>query len=107
MIRSESRLIFRSVARTRNSRITVRVLPAISFDEANGSSLYELCTLDDVSYEHITAEVQRLDKLTAKHLTAVAKGFGVVPAMTKKVSLEAILEKDHAQKNSCAELVLK
>ncbi len=46
-----------------------------------------------MTYALITSEVQKLDKLTAKELTEVAKQFGVVPGKTKKASLEAILDK--------------
>jgi hypothetical protein len=69
--------------------------PALTLDDAKSlvGSLYELSTSDDVTYEHITAEVQKLDKLTAKDLTEVAKHFGVVPGKTKKASLETILDK--------------
>ena len=70
-------------------------MPAITPDDANTlvASLYDRCTADDVTYEFITAEVQKLDKLTAKDLTEAAKHFGVVPGKTKKASLEAILDK--------------
>ena len=67
----------------------------ITLEDANGlvASLYDRCTSDDLTYEFITAEVQKLDKLTAKDLTAVAKNFGVVPGKTKKASLDAVLDK--------------
>ena len=70
-------------------------VPAITLADAQAlvDSLYETSTSDQVTYEFITAEVQKLDKLTAKDLIAVAKHFGVVPGKTKKASLEAILDK--------------
>ena len=70
-------------------------VPALTLDDAHAlvASLYDRCTSDDVTYEFITAEVQKLDKLTAKDLTEVAKHFGVVPGKTKKGSLDAILDK--------------
>ena len=70
-------------------------VPALTLDDANGlvASLYDRCTSDDVTYEFITAEVQKLDKLTAKDLTAVAKQFGVVSGKTKKASVDAVLDK--------------
>jgi hypothetical protein len=68
---------------------------AITIDDANAllASLYERCTSDDVTYEFITAEVQKLDKLSATDLKEVDKHFGVVPGKTKKASLDAIREK--------------
>ena len=70
-------------------------VPAITLSDAQAlvTSLYDRSSSDEVTYELITAEVQKLDKLTAKDLSAVAKEFGVVPGKTKKASLEAILEK--------------
>ena len=70
-------------------------LPALSLEDAQSlvASLYDRSISDDVTYEHITAEVQKLDKLNAKDLTEVAKHFGVVPGKTKKASLDAILDK--------------
>ena len=70
-------------------------VPALTLEDAKSlvDSLYERSISDDVTYEHITADVQRLDKLTAKDLTEATKHFGVVPGKTKKASLEAILDK--------------
>ena len=83
-------------------------VPAITLDEAKRlvEALYERSISDDVTYEHITAEVQRLDKLTAKDLTEAAKHFGVVPGKTKKASLDAILEKITPEDNARADSVL-
>jgi hypothetical protein len=69
--------------------------PAIALDEAHQlvASLYERCIDNDVSYEHISAEIQKLDKMTASALKEVAKQFGVGPGKTKKASLDAILDK--------------
>ncbi len=70
-------------------------MPAITLADAQTlvTSLYDRSTSDELTYEVITAEVQKLDKLTAKDLSAVAKDFGVVPGKTKKASLDAILDK--------------
>jgi hypothetical protein len=70
-------------------------VPAISLDEAHQlvAALYERCVDDGVSHEQITAEIQRLDKMTAKELKEVAKQFGVGAGKTKKGSLDAILDK--------------
>ncbi len=79
----------------RAPRATKPKAPAITIEDAGASlgSLYDRCTSDDVTYEFIAAEVQKLDKLTAKDLSEVAKHFGVVPGKTKKASLDAIREK--------------
>ena len=69
--------------------------PALTLEDASAlvTSLYDRSTSDEVTYEHITKEVQRLDKLTAKDLGEVARHFGVVAGKTKKATLEAILDK--------------
>ena len=79
-------------------------VPAITVEDAKNlvASLYERSIADDVTYEHITAEVQRLDKLNAKDLTLVAKDFGVVPGKTKKASLDAVLDKITRRKTTHA-----
>lgn len=86
----------------RAPRATKPKAPAITPEDAQAlvASLYDRSISDDVTYEHITAEVQKLDKLNAKDLTAVAKHFGVVPGKTKKASLEAILDKISRRKTT-------
>jgi hypothetical protein len=70
-------------------------IPAISLDGAHQlvAALYERCIDDGVSHEQITAEIQRLDKMSAKELKEVARQFGVAAGKTKKGSLDAILDK--------------
>jgi hypothetical protein len=79
----------------RAPRVTKPKAPALSLEEARAlvNSLYERSISDDVTYEFLSAEVRKLDKLNAKDLTEVAKHFGVVPGKTKKASLDAILDK--------------
>jgi predicted site-specific integrase-resolvase len=70
-------------------------VPALTLADAQAlvTSLYDRSTSDEVTYDLISAEVKKLDKLTAKDLSEVAKHFGVVPGKTKKASLDSILEK--------------
>lgn len=86
----------------RAPRTTKPKAPALSLEDAQGlvTSLYDRSISDDVTYEHITAEVQKLDKLTAKDLVEVAKHFGVVPGKTKKASLDAVLDKISRRKTT-------
>jgi hypothetical protein len=79
----------------RAPRTTKPKVPALTLEAAKGlvDQLYERSVADDVTYEYLTSEVQRLDKLNAKDLTEAAKHFGVVPGKTKKASLDAILDK--------------
>ena len=76
-------------------RATKPKVPALTLEDAKAlvTSLYDRAISEDVSYDHIGAEVQKLDKLTASDLKEIAKHFGVVPGKTKKASLDAILEK--------------
>jgi hypothetical protein len=48
---------------------------------------------NDVSYDQINSEIQRLDKMSAGELKEVARQFGVVAGKSKKNALDAILEK--------------
>jgi hypothetical protein len=79
-------------------------LPALTRDDAHTlvTSLYDRSISDEMTYEVITAEVKKLDKLTAKDLTEVAKQFGVVPGKTKKAALDSILEKITRRKTTHA-----
>jgi hypothetical protein len=77
---------------------------ALTLEEANSlvASLYDRSINDDVTYDHIAAEVQKLDKLSAKELADAAKHFGVVPGKSKKASLEAIRDKISRRKTTHA-----
>jgi hypothetical protein len=68
---------------------------AISLDEAHQmvASLYERCMDNDVSYDQINSEIQRLDKMSAGELKEVARQFGVAAGKSKKNALDAILDK--------------
>ena len=79
----------------RAPRVAKPKVPVLALDDAHQlvASLYERCMDNDVTYEHISAEVQKLDKMTANALKEIAKQFGVVPGKTKKASLDAILDK--------------
>jgi hypothetical protein len=76
--------------------------PALTLDDAKNlvTSLYETSTSDDVTHDSIAAEVKKLDKLTAKDLSEVAKHFSLVPGKTKKATLDAILEKISRRKTT-------
>jgi hypothetical protein len=84
------------------ARVTKAKVPALTFQEANSlvASIYERAISDEVTQDHITNEVRKLDKLSAKDLTEVARQFGVVPGKTKKASLDAIQEKISRRKTT-------
>jgi hypothetical protein len=69
--------------------------PHLTLDAASAlvASIYDRATFDQLTHELIAAEVKRLDKLTAKDLSEVARRFELVPGKTKKATLDAILEK--------------
>jgi hypothetical protein len=77
-------------------------VPALTLADAHAlvTSLYDRSTSDDVTYDSITAEAQKIEKLTAKDLSEVARSFGVVPGKTKKASLDAILDKIKRRKTT-------
>jgi len=79
----------------RAPRVAKPKTPVLGLDDAHQlvASLYERCMDNDVTYEHISAEIQKLDKMTANNLKEVAKQFGVAPGKSKKASLDAILDK--------------
>jgi hypothetical protein len=79
-------------------------MPSLTVDDAKAliTSLYDRALSEDVTHESIEAEVQKLDKLTAKDLSEVAKHFEVVPGKTKKASLDAIREKISRRKTTHA-----
>ena len=62
--------------------------PALTLDEASAlvASLYDRATSDELTHELIASEVKRLDKLTAKDLSEVARRFELVPGKTKKAT---------------------
>jgi hypothetical protein len=76
--------------------------PALTLENAHSliASLYDRSISDDVTYEYIADEVQKLEKLNAKDLKQVAEQFGVVPGKTKKGSLDAIRDKIAGRKTS-------
>jgi hypothetical protein len=76
--------------------------PALTLDDGKNlvTSLYDRSIADDVSHDFIAAEVKKLDKLTAKDLSEVAKHFSLVPGKTKKATLDAILEKISRRKTT-------
>jgi hypothetical protein len=80
---------------SRGPRSAKPKLPALTLEGANIllTSLYDRATGDDVTHEHIAAEIQKLDKLSAKDLGEAAKQFGLVPGKSKKATLAVILEK--------------
>jgi hypothetical protein len=79
----------------RAPRVVKPKVPAIALDDAHQlvASLYERCMDDGVSYEHISAEIKKLEKMTANELKEIAKQFGVGAGKTKKASLDGILDK--------------
>ena len=85
-------------------RAASRKAPALTLDDASAlvDSLYNRATSDELTHELIAAEVKRLDKLTAKDLSEVARRFELVPGRTKKATLDAILEKISRRKTTHA-----
>ncbi len=79
-------------------------VPALTLVDAKVlvTSLYDRAIDDAITYEHISAEIKKLDKLTAKDLSEVAKHFGLVPGKAKKGSLDAIREKIERRKTTHA-----
>jgi ParB-like chromosome segregation protein Spo0J len=79
-------------------------VPALALDDASAlvASLYDRATSDELTHEHIASELKRLDKLTAKDLSEVARRFELVPGKTKKATLDAILEKISRRKTTHA-----
>ena len=55
---------------------------------------------DGVSYEHITAEIQKLDKMTANELKEVAKQFGVATGKDQESLARRHPGQDHAPENN-------
>jgi hypothetical protein len=88
----------------RAPRATKPKVAALTLEDGKAlvASLYDRALADDVTHELIAAEVQKLDKLTAKDLVEVAKHFELVPGKTKKASLDAILEKISRRKTTQA-----
>ncbi len=76
--------------------------PALTLDDGKNlvTSLYDRCVSDDVTHDFIAAEVKKLDKLTAKDLSELAKHFSLVPGKTKKATRDAILEKISRRKTT-------
>jgi hypothetical protein len=77
-------------------------VPALTLEDAKAlvTSLYDRAIDDAITYEHIGTEIQKPDKLTAKHLGEVAKHFGLVPGKAKEGLFDAIREKIERRKTT-------